>query len=389
MFSARSNEIAPFVVMQLLQRAREYENQGKTVMHFEVGEPDFQTAEPILAAAQSAIAAGHTKYTSAQGIPELRERISCYYQSLGVAVEPERILVTSGASGGLTLLSALLLDPDDELLITDPGYPCNDVFARLVGARPKAIKVHAKNRFQPTLDDFAAAWTENTRAALLASPGNPTGTMLAAGDLADMTVHATERQGFLILDEIYQGLNHGPVPYQTGLAVSDDLYILNSFSKFFGMTGWRLGWVVVPPQAIAPITKLAQNLFISPSTPAQYAALAAFDEDVMEIHLQRKEAFVQRAAVLSEGLQKLGFRIPVAPDGAFYLYVDISHTGMSSTEFCWRLIDEFQVAVTPGADFGGHHADHYVRFAYTTNIEAIGLGLERIEDALIAWGINA
>ena len=389
MFSARSNEIAPFVVMQLLQRAREYENQGKTVMHFEVGEPDFQTAEPILAAAQSAIAAGHTKYTSAQGIPELRERISCYYQSLGVAVEPERILVTSGASGGLTLLSALLLDPDDELLITDPGYPCNDVFARLVGARPKAIKVHAKNRFQPTLDDFAAAWTENTRAALLASPGNPTGTMLAAGDLADMTVHATERQGFLMLDEIYQGLNHGPVPYQTGLAVSDDLYILNSFSKFFGMTGWRLGWVVVPPQAIAPITKLAQNLFISPSTPAQYAALAAFDEDAMEIHLQRKEAFVQRAAVLSEGLQKLGFRIPVAPDGAFYLYVDISHTGMSSTEFCWRLIDEFQVAVTPGADFGGHHADHYVRFAYTTNIEAIGLGLERIEDALIAWGINA
>lgn len=389
MFSARSNEIAPFVVMQLLQRAREYESQGKTVLHFEVGEPDFQTAEPILAAAQSAISAGHTKYTSAQGIPELRERISHYYLSLGVVVDPERILVTSGASGGLTLLSALLLDPDDELLITDPGYPCNDVFARLVGARPRAIKVHAQNRFQPTLDDFVAAWTEHTRAALLASPGNPTGTMLAAGDLANMTAHATERQGFVILDEIYQGLNHGSVPYQTGLAVSDDLYILNSFSKFFGMTGWRLGWVVVPPEAIAPITKLAQNLFISPSTPAQYAALAAFDEEAMEIHLQRKEAFVQRAAVLSEGLQKLGFRIPVAPDGAFYLYVDISHTGMNSMDFCWRLIDEFQVAVTPGADFGGHHADHYVRFAYTTNLEAIGLGLTRIKDALIAWGINA
>ena len=155
------------------------------------------------------------------------------------------------------------------------------------------------------------------------------------------------------------------------------------------MTGWRLGWVVVPPEAIAPITKLAQNLFISPSTPAQYAALAAFDEEAMEIHLQRKEAFVQRAAVLSEGLQKLGFRIPVAPDGAFYLYVDISHTGMNSMDFCWRLIDEFQVAVTPGADFGGHHADHYVRFAYTTNLEAIGLGLTRIKDALTAWGINA
>ena len=157
MFSARSSEIAPFVVMQLLQRAREYESQGKTVMHFEVGEPDFQTAEPILQAAQSAISAGHTKYTSAQGIPELRDRISHYYQTLGVAIDSERILVTSGASGGLTLLSALLLNPDDALLITDPGYPCNDVFARLVGARPKAIKVHADNRFQPTLSDFSLA----------------------------------------------------------------------------------------------------------------------------------------------------------------------------------------------------------------------------------------
>ena len=318
----------------------------------------------------------------------MRDRISHYYQTLGVAIDSERILVTSGASGGLTLLSALLLNPDDALLITDPGYPCNDVFARLVGARPKAIKVHADNRFQPTLSDFSLAWTEKTRGALLASPGNPTGTMLAVEDLAQMADFAAGREGFLILDEIYQGLNHGPVPYQTGLAVRDDLYILNSFSKFFGMTGWRLGWVVVPPEAIAPITKLAQNLFISPSTPAQYAALAAFDEEAMVIHRQRKEAFVQRAALLSDGLQRLGFGIPVAPDGAFYLYVDISHTGMNSMDFCWRLIDEFQVAVTPGADFGEHHADHYVRFAYTTHLDAIQSGLERIEAALIAWGIN-
>ena len=388
MFSARSNEITPFVVMQLLQRAREYESQGKAVMHFEVGEPDFQTAEPILRAAQGAISAGYTKYTPAEGIPELRERISGYYQSLGVALDPERIMVTSGASGGLTLLSALLLNPEDELLITDPGYPCNDVFARLVGATPRPINVHADNRFQPTLSDFSSVWSEKTRGALLASPGNPTGTMLAAEDLAHMADFAADREGFLILDEIYQGLSHGPVPYQTGLAVRDDLYILNSFSKFFGMTGWRLGWVVVPPQAIEPITKLAQNLFISPSTPAQYAALAAFDEDAMTIHGQRKDAFVQRAARLSDGLQRLGFRIPVAPDGAFYLYVDISHTGMSSMDFCWRLIDEFQVAVTPGADFGEHNADHFVRFAYTTHLEAIELGLERIEAALTAWGVN-
>ncbi len=278
MFSARANEIAPFVVMQLAQRASEFEAEGKTVVHFEVGEPDFQTAAPIVAAAHRAIKAGHTKYTNAQGLSALRERIGDYYRSMGVVISTERILVTSGASGGLTLLAALLLDPGDELLITDPGYPCNDVFARLVGARPKSIQVHAENRFQPTYDDFVAAWGAKTKAALLASPGNPTGTMLPAEDLAAMAAFASGQQGAIIWDEIYQGLHHEPAAYPTGLAVVDDLYVLNSFSKLFGMTGWRLGWIVVPDQAIDPITKLAQNLFISSSAPAQYAALAAFDE---------------------------------------------------------------------------------------------------------------
>lgn len=388
MFSARSSEISPFVVMQLLQRAREYESAGKTVVHFEVGEPDFATAEPIVAAAQQAIAAGRTKYTSAQGIPELRQKISGFYRNMGVEVAPDRVLVTSGASGGLTLLTSLLLDPDDELLITDPGYPCNDVFARLVGARPRPLAVQAHNRFQPTLAEFSAAWTAQTRAALLASPANPTGTMLPAEDLAAMAAFAAQHAGFLILDEIYQGLNHGPAIYPSGLAVRDDLFILNSFSKYFGMTGWRLGWVVVPPEATAPMTKLAQNLFISPNAPAQYAALAAFDDDAMAIHEQRKETFAQRAATLRAGLLDLGFQIPVIPDGAFYLYVDISHTGMRSMDFCWRLLDQFQVAVTPGDDFGEHHADRYVRFAYTTDQQSIDLGLRRIKQALTTWGIG-
>jgi len=388
MFSARSNEISPFVVMQLLQRASEYESAGKTVVHFEVGEPDFATAEPIVAAAQQAIAAGRTKYTSAQGIPELRQKISGFYSNMGIEVAPDRVLITSGASGGLTLLASLLLDPDNELLITDPGYPCNDVFARLVGARPRSIPVQAQNRFQPTLAEFSAAWTARTRAALLASPANPTGTMLPADDLAAMAAYAAQHAGFLILDEIYQGLNHGPPIYPSGLAVRDDLFILNSFSKFFGMTGWRLGWVVVPPEAIAPMTKLAQNLFISPNAPAQYAALAAFDDDAMAIHEQRKATFAQRAVMLRDGLLDLGFQIPVIPDGAFYLYVDISHTGMRSMDFCWQLFDQFQVAVTPGDDFGEHHSDSYVRFAYTTNQQAIDLGLQRIKQALTAWGIG-
>ncbi len=389
MFATRTKEISPFVVMQLLKRAQEYEQLGKTVVHLEVGEPDFQTAAPIVRAAHDAIDAGRTKYTSASGIPELRERISDYYRALGVTVSADRIMVTSGASGGLTLLAGLLLNPGDRLLITDPGYPCNDVFARLAGATPQAIPVYAEHRFQPTLASFQAAWCEHTRGALLASPGNPTGTMLAAKNLTDMAAFAMSQQGFLILDEIYQGLHHGEPEYRSGLGVTQDIYVLNSFSKFFGMTGWRLGWIVVPDQAIDPVTALAQNLFISPSAPAQYAALAAFDGDTMLIHQQRQQAFIRRASVLSQGLEALGFSIPVAPDGAFYLYVDISHTGMNSTDFCWRLIDEYQVAVTPGADFGSHQADSHVRFAYTTDEESIALGLQRIEAALMAWGINA
>ena len=388
MFSNRSREIAPFVVMQLVQRASEFEAEGKTVVHFEVGEPDFQTAAPVVDAAKLAIDAGRTKYTTALGIPELRERISQYYQELGVNVSANRIVVTSGASGGLTLLAALLLDPEDELLITDPGYPCNDVFARLVGASPKPLNVHARNRFQPTVADFVDAWGSQTRAALLASPGNPTGTMLDQADLAAMNAHAKTSNGALILDEIYQGLHHHPVAYSTGLAVAEDLYILNSFSKYFGMTGWRLGWVVAPDEAVDPLTKLAQNLFISPSAPAQYAALATFDEQAMVIHEVRREIFARRAALLADGLRELGFHIPVVPDGAFYLYVDISHTGMTSNDFCWRLINEFQVAVTPGSDFGSNQADRYARFAYTREAEAIELGLTRIASALESWGID-
>ena len=205
---------------------------------------------------------------------------------------------------------------------------------------------------------------------------------------AAMNAHAKASAGALILDEIYQGLHHHPVGYSTGLAVAEDLYILNSFSKYFGMTGWRLGWVVAPDEAVEPLTKLAQNLFISPSAPAQYAALATFDEQAMVIHEVRREIFARRAALLADGLRALGFQIPVVPDGAFYLYVDISHTGMTSNDFCWRLMNEFQVAVTPGSDFGSHQADRYARFAYTRGAEAIELGLTRIASALESWGID-
>jgi aspartate/methionine/tyrosine aminotransferase len=386
MFADRVNQIQPFRVMEVLDRAAYHESQGLKVVHFEVGEPDFDTAAPIVEAGQQALQQGKTKYTSATGIPELRQAIVRHYQQQGITIDARRVIVTSGASGGLTLLAALLLNPGDEMLITDPGYPCNEVFTRLVGGVPVTLPVKANQHFQPRAEDIAAAWSVNTAGILLASPANPTGTMLSAAALSAIGALVEQKRGFFILDEIYQGLVID-APYSTGLAVRDDLYVLNSFSKFFGMTGWRLGWLVVPEHAVDAVTKLAQNLFISPSTPAQYAALAAFSDEAMAVHQQRAGIFAQRGQMLSAGLNAMGFSIPVHPDGAFYLYVDVSHTGMSGRDFCARLLDEYQVAVTPGEDFGEHQHERFVRFAYTTDESSIELGLQRIGNALQAWGV--
>ncbi len=381
MFASRTAQIAPFRVMEVLKTAAELESLGHRVVHFEVGEPDFSTAPPIVAAGQAALERGHTKYTEATGIKPLREAIAAHYAAHGVSVEAQRICVTAGASGGLMLLSALLLDPTDELLITDPGYPCNEVFARTVGAEPVRVPTSPNNHFQPSWADLHSAWSERTKGVLLASPANPTGSMLEPTALREIADEVRAREGVVILDEIYQGLVTTPT-YPTGLTEVPDLYVLNSFSKYFGMTGWRLGWVVVPDAAVEGITKLAQNLFISPSAPAQYAALAAFSPEAMAVHEERAAIFRQRKDHLMQGLQALGFRIPVAPDGAFYLYVDVSHTGLDSLDFCDRLLRTHHVAVTPGADFGDQHAERYVRFAYTTDEASIELGLERIAHAL-------
>ena len=387
MFAARIDQIQPFRVMQVLDRAAQFEAQGKTVVHFEVGEPDFPTAAPIVEAGGRALHEGHTKYTSATGIPALREAIADHYANLGLDVDPSRVVVTSGASAGLTLLAGLLLNPGDELLITDPGYPCNEVFARLVGGVPRPMPVGVNQRFQAGLSDVESAWSDSARGVLLASPANPTGTMLPAETIRGIAGFVRQQSGFFILDEIYQGLTRD-AEYASGLAVADDLYILNSFSKYFGMTGWRLGWLVVPEAAIEGVTKLAQNLFIAPNAPAQHAALTAFSPAAMTVHAERAETFKARADILIGGLRELGFQIPVEPEGAFYLYVDVSHTGMSGAEFCHRLLEEHQVAVTPGDDFGSYLHERYVRFAYTTGEEAIRMGLERIGAALTSWGVR-
>ena len=386
MYAKRLGKISPFRVMELMERAKNLESQGHRVVHFEVGEPDFETAEPIVAAGISALEAGKTKYTQALGIPELRERISRHYRDLGVDVAPERVVVTAGASGGLLLLNGLLLDPGDQLLLTDPGYPCNEVFVGLVNAEPVRIPVSPNQGFQLTAEDLRAHWGPATRGLLLASPANPTGAVMAREPLGELIAVARDKGGFVIIDEIYQGLVYDDaVSYRTALEIDPEVFVLNSFSKYFGMTGWRLGWMVVPESALDAVSRLAQNLFISPPTIAQHAALAAFSPQAMAVHEARREAFRGRRDQLCDGLRKLGFRVPVVPGGAFYLYVDVSHSGLNSHDFCWRLIDEFQVATTPGIDFGDYLAERYVRFAYTTDEDSIEVGLERIGAALRAW----
>jgi aspartate/methionine/tyrosine aminotransferase len=387
MYAERLGKITPFRVMELMERAKTLESSGHRVVHFEVGEPDFATAEPVVAAGIQALKDGQTKYTQALGIPELRQRIARYYrQDLGVDLAAERIVVTSGASGGLLLLNGLLLNPGDQLLLSDPGYPCNEVFVGLVNAEPVRIPVSPNQGFQLTAEDVQTHWQPRTRGLLLASPANPTGAVLARDSLEQLIAVARGHGGFVILDEIYQGLVYDEsIAYRTGLEIDPDIFVLNSFSKYFGMTGWRLGWMVIPESALDGVSRLAQNLFISPSSIAQYAALAAFLPEAMVIHETRRKVFQQRRDLLCDGLRKLGFRIPVVPGGAFYLYVDVSHSGLNSYDFCWRLIDEYQVATAPGIDFGEHMAERYVRFAYTTDEDSIRLGLERIETALREW----
>ena len=388
MYAQRLDRIAPFRVMQLMERAKAIEASGHRVVHFEVGEPDFVTADPILRAGIDALEAGETKYTQALGIPELRERIARHYRKeLGVSVSAERVVVTSGASGGLLLLSGLLLNPGDRLLLTDPGYPCNEVFAGLVNAEPERIPLFAERGFQLHADDLEAHWGPSTRGLLLASPANPTGAVVSREHLAELVAVLARRGGWLILDEIYQGLVYGEGPgYRTGLEITNEAFILNSFSKYYGMTGWRLGWMVLPEAALEPVAKLAQNLFISPSSVAQRAALAAFGTEALAIHEARRAVFQARRDMLRQGLIELGLSIPVVPGGAFYLYVDVSAIGVDSSEFCWRLIDDYHVAVTPGIDFGDHLAEQHVRFAYTTDEDSIALGLERLATALKDMG---
>ena len=378
----RMADIAPFHVMALLARAKELEAAGRSIVHMEIGEPDFPTAEPIVAAGQRALAAGRTRYTAAAGLPELRQAIPDHYRErYGVEIPARRILITPGASGALQLATAALINPGDRVLLADPGYPCNRHFVRLVEGRAVGVPVGPETGYQLTAELVERHWDEQTTAVLLASPANPTGTAIAPEALAAIVATIEARGGRLIMDEIYHGLIYG-APVQTALAYSDQVLVVNSFSKYYGMTGWRLGWLVAPEDLVGAVEKLAQNLFLAASTPAQHAALAAFTPAAAAIFEARRREFLTRRDFLLPALRELGFRIPVIPDGAFYLYADCGRFTDDSHGFALRLLEETGVAITPGIDFGSHLPHRHVRFAYTNAIPQLAEGVERLRRAL-------
>lgn len=388
-YSARSRAIEPFHVMALLARANELQAEGHDVIHLEIGEPDFTTATPIVEAGQAALAAGHTRYTAARGLPELRRAIAGFYgQRYGLDIDPERILITPGGSGALLLASSLLVDLGRHWLLADPGYPCNRHFLRLVEGAAQLVPVGPETRYQLTPHLVERHWDAQSVGALVASPANPTGTLLHRDELAALSDSLRGLGGHLVVDEIYHGLTYG-VDATSVLEVDDDAFVLNSFSKYFGMTGWRLGWLVAPREAVPELEKLAQNLYISAPSMAQHAALACFREDTLAILEARRAEFARRRDYLLPALRELGFGIAVEPEGAFYLYADVSAFTQDAYAFCQHFIETEHVAFTPGLDFGRHLAGQHVRFAYTQSLPRLEEAVTRIARGLQSWAARA
>ena len=376
--STRAEHIKPFYVMDLLARARQLEAEGRSVIHLEVGEPDMPTATPIIDAGIRALEAEQTHYTSAVGLTALREAISRYYaQRYAIDVSPGRIVITPGASGGLQLVLAALLDAGDEVLLSDPGYPCNRNIAEILGITPRAVPVDASTAYQLHADMIAEHWRAKTRVAMVASPSNPTGSVIPRTQLSGLYDAISERGGTLIVDEIYQGIQYGTED-ETALSLADDIIVVNSFSKYFGMTGWRLGWLVLPERLVECVDRMAQNLFLAAPTMSQHAALAAFSDECRSIFDERVEEFRQRHDYLSRALREIGFVIAHPPEGAFYLYADCSSITTDSFSWVQTLLEAEGVAVTPGIDFGEHRAHEHVRFAYTRPVDQLEIAVERI-----------
>ena len=380
--ATRMAEIQPFQVMEIWNRAKELEAEGHRVIHMQIGEPDFTAPESVIAAATEALQRHPIHYTSALGLPRLRDAISEHYKTrYGLDVPASRIAVTSGASGALLIATGVLINPGDEILMPDPAYPCNRHFVRFFEGRVKSIPVGAGTQYQLTRELVESNWTEKTRGVLIASPSNPTGTMIAPDEMRGIIEAVHERGGVAIVDEIYQGLTYAS-GFESALAHSDRIFVVNSFSKYFSMTGWRLGWMVVPEDCMRNVETFAQNAFISPSAPAQYAGIGAFLPETTAILEERRAEFKRRRDFLVPALRELGFSIPVTPEGAFYVYAGIGNLAADGAKFAWEALEQAKVAFTPGTDFGANEAERYVRFAYTRSMEDLREGVERLRKFL-------
>ena len=379
--AARTARIEPFRVMELVKRARALEHAGRSIIHLSIGEPDFTAAPPVVAALKAAVDAGATGYTAALGLHALREAIARHAgDAHGVDLDPARVVVTAGASAALLLACCALVDPGAQGLMADPCYPCNRHFVSAFDGVPVTIPVGAGSRFQLDAATVAAHWTAAVRGVLLATPSNPTGTSIAFDELARLVDVARARGGFTLVDEIYLDLAYGHRP-QSAVALGSDVLVAGSFSKFFHMTGWRLGWLVVPPALVDTFEKLAQNLFICPSALAQHAALACFEPEAMALYRQRRDEFQARRDYIVPALRELGFSIPVEPDGAFYVYLDCSAFTADSSAFASQMLEEAGVALVPGEDFGSHQPQRWLRLSYATSLAHLHEAVQRLR----AW----
>lgn len=389
--SARAQRIDPFYVMEVGKAAAQriaHHGNAPEMIYLNIGEPDFGAPARVQQAAIAAIENGQTQYTQALGLDALRQSISQWYaERFGLDIEAERIIITAGASAALHLACLALLDQGDEVLMPDPGYPCNQQFVQVTGATAKRIAVDASSRFQLTAEQVAQHWQAQTRAVLLASPSNPTGTSIATEQLKAIVNEVRQRGGITLVDEIYLGLSYDEAYGQSALALGDDIISINSFSKYFNMTGWRLGWLVVPRELVAPIERLAQNLFICPSAIAQQAAVECFHPDSLAEYERRRALFRERRDFFWPQLAELGLQVPVVPDGAFYIWADCQEAAKrlgveGSWDFAFRLLEQAHIAVAPGKDFGGQGMENYIRFSTANSMDNLAEALRRMRKLL-------
>ena len=384
----RAQRIEPFYVMEVAKAASavaaQVAHSESPMVFLNIGEPDFTAPPLVQEAAIKAIRAGQSHYTRATGLPELRERISGWYTShFGVQVPPGRIVVTAGASAALQLACLALIEAGDEVLMPDPSYPCNRHFVSAADGTAVLVPTTAAERFQLSADKVQAAWGDKTRGVLLASPSNPTGTSLAPDELRRIHEVVSSKGGITLVDEIYLGLSHDAQYGQTALALDDQVISINSFSKYFNMTGWRLGWMVVPERLVPVIERLAQNLFICPSTLSQYAALACFEAESLREFERRRAEFKARRDYFIPALNALGFTVPVMPDGAFYAWADCTQAcrklGVSgSWDLAFEVMHRAHVAVTPGRDFGHADTQQFIRFSTANALPQLQTAIERL-----------